>query len=183
MSWLPQMSEGVHDIGNVVFPLILMYLIHFGATKAPKVWWYWPVYCLALVVYGSYFLYYFSKWSKEPKIEFYELALITLAFGGYLFLVLSELLRRVLAPRLTASRGDKWTKEMDYVYLAFAAVGVVWSIDRMDIVNDAIQLPSFVGPFLIAFALVIRALKTRAEIGGWNKPIPPAAPPSAAVAD
>jgi hypothetical protein len=90
----------------------------------------------------------------------------------------SLLLQRILAPRLTASRGDKWTKEMDYVYLTFAAVGVVWSIDRIDIVNDAIVLPSFYGPFLVAIALVIRALKTRAEIGGWNKPKPPAAPAS-----
>ena len=46
------------------------------------------VYFFSLILYGSYFLVYFSKWSRASKVEFYELALITLAFGGYLFLVL-----------------------------------------------------------------------------------------------
>jgi hypothetical protein len=54
----------------------------------------------------------------------------------------------------------------------FGVIGVVVAISRADKVMDdtTFRLPDLVGPTLLATAIVIRAIKTRVEINGWNKP-------------
>jgi hypothetical protein len=65
--------------------------------------------------------------------------------------------------------GTHRTKEIDYVYLVLGAFGLIASLGQLDIVSDKFATPSALGPFLVATAFVLRAIKTRAEIGGWNK--------------
>jgi hypothetical protein len=43
------------------------------------------------------------------------------------------------------------------------------SISRLDIVIEKLAFPDYIGPFVLATALAIRAIKTRVEINGWNK--------------
>jgi hypothetical protein len=75
-----------------------------------------------------------------------------------------------LKTALTNWRDEKWAKEMDYVYLVLGAVGLAISTNRLDIVDQKLSMPEYFGPFVLATALVVRGLKTRVEINGWNKP-------------
>lgn len=107
--------------------------------------------------------------ATSPKISLLLLAATALSFGAVLFMVLSELMIRGLAKKLTEWRGEKWVKELDYFYLALGAIGVVLSMNRLESVDHKAPIPEFLGPFILAIALVLRAIKTRAEINGWNK--------------
>jgi hypothetical protein len=90
-------------------------------------------------------------------------------YGTTLFILLSEIMKRGFAAYLTKARGEKWTKETDYLYLLIAAVGVIGSLNRIDILTGRFERADIIAPLLLASAIVIRLLKTRAEIGGWNK--------------
>lgn len=59
---------------------------------------------------------------------------------------------------------------MDYLYLGLGTIGVVLAIGRSSLVVDnRTNLPDAVGPFPVSIALVLRTIKTRAEINGWNR--------------
>jgi hypothetical protein len=90
-------------------------------------------------------------------------------YATYLFIVLSEILQIWLPERLTKWRGEKWAKEMDYVYLILGALGLALSTNRLSVIDDKLAIPEVIGPFVIGTALVIRGLKTRVEINEWNK--------------
>ncbi|UGX99474.1 hypothetical protein G6321_00054400 (plasmid) [Bradyrhizobium barranii subsp. barranii] len=160
-------TEGTYHLGNVLFGLGALYLLHFGGI-APRGKFTIAVECVLFVVYAGYFVIYFDLWARMPKVGFRDLAAVTRVFAGYLFLVCSEIVLE-LSGVLTKWRGEKWAKEMDYVYLMLAAVGLLVSINRLDIVENKPNIPDFYGPFMIATALAVRAVKTRAEIGEWNK--------------
>jgi hypothetical protein len=91
-------------------------------------------------------------------------------YGTTLFVLLSEIMKRGFATYLTKTRGEKWIKEIDYLYLLVAAVGVIGSLNRIDFLTGRFERADIVAPLLLASAIIIRLLKTRAEIGGWNKP-------------
>jgi hypothetical protein len=97
-----------------------------------------------------------------------------LSYCVFSFVFLSDLLRYKLGTWLTEKRGEKWTKEIDYLYLGLAGLGLLMSIGQLNIVTDKISVPGTFGVLAVATALVLRAIKTRAEIAGWNKL--PAAP-------
>lgn len=63
----------------------------------------------------------------------------------------------------------RWSKELDYIYLSFAVVGLMISINKMEVIDHKMNLPDLLGPFFVATALAVRTLKTRVEIAGWNK--------------
>jgi len=59
---------------------------------------------------------------------------------------------------------------LDYVYLALGALGVVGSINRLEpAVSGHYTRLDFLGPIILTSALVVRLVKTRADIEGWNK--------------
>jgi hypothetical protein len=89
--------------------------------------------------------------------------------GVGLFVLLSTYMVRGWAERLTRWRGDKWVKELDYIYLTLALVGIVASVSRLPFVVGRIDAGDVFAPLLLTTAVVIRFLKTRADIGGWNK--------------
>jgi hypothetical protein len=74
-----------------------------------------------------------------------------------------------LANSLTKLRGEKWVKEMDYFYLLIGAAGILMSVSRLEIISDRFSGLEILGPLVVTTALVIRLIKTRAEIGRWNK--------------
>ena len=97
---------------------------------------------------------------------------VMLALGSYcaaLFVFLSELLMTGGAALLTKKLGENWIKEIDYIYLAFGALGLIASLGQLEFVSDKFTPPGILAPFLIATAIVVRTVRTRAEIAGWNK--------------
>jgi hypothetical protein len=121
--------------------------------------------CAALVMIGSAF---YWLGSQKPMI-FVDVVFLTLAYGVCVFTIFSELMMVGLAKTLTAWRGEIWIKEIDYIYLSLAAIGVLVTINHFPAVQDKIDMPDTYGLLVLATALVIRALKVRAEINGWNK--------------
>jgi hypothetical protein len=103
-------------------------------------------------------------------IPFGQIAGILFVYGVTLFTVLSDILtKQKLAAYLTRQRGKNWPKEIDYIYLSIGAVGILMSLNRIDIVTERFQGTDIIGPILLTTAVVLRLIKTRAEIGGWNK--------------
>jgi hypothetical protein len=127
------------------------------------------LYYLMLVVFSGFIFNFFVHFSSVSKIHYFELAGATLVYAGFLFVVLSEILIAGFGSVLTRWRGEIWVKELDYVYLVLGAIGLAMSTNRLEIVDEKLSMPEFYGPFVIATALVIRAIKTRVEINGWNK--------------
>jgi hypothetical protein len=104
-----------------------------------------------------------------PRVHFIELVQVTASYAAFLFVLISEWFLMGGAERLTKARGEKWTKEMDYVYLSFGAVGLAFTLSRLEAVTDRPSIPELIGPIMLAMALVVRTIKTRAEVNGWNK--------------
>jgi hypothetical protein len=80
--------------------------------------------------------------------------------------------------RLTRWRGEKWVKELDYLYIFFGAVGLFWLLNSHPLTTQNITRLGLAPPLVVATALVLRLIKTRAEIGGWNR-LPATVVPSA----
>jgi hypothetical protein len=109
--------------------------------------------------------------SQAPEpISFTLIAALLVIYGVTLFAILSDLMIWRLAKYLTAKRGEKWTKEMDYVYLTIGAAGILASLNRIEFLTGRFEGVDIIAPLVLTTAVVIRFIKTRAEIGGWNKP-------------
>ena len=75
------------------------------------------------------------------------IAVVTLfTFAVSLYTILCNWLDYGGMSKLTAWRGEKWVKELDYLYIFFGAVGLFWLLNGHPL--------------------------TRAKIGGWNKSPP-----------
>lgn len=149
-----------------LFPLVGMHL--WRASRPNK--GAQPSYIFILSIYTYFVVTYFWELLFRSIIHYGQIAGATLVYATYLFIVLSEILQIWLAERLTKWRGEKWAKEMDYVYLMLGSLGLALSTNRLNVVDDKLAIPDVIGPFIIATALVIRGLKTRVEINEWNKP-------------
>ena len=103
------------------------------------------------------------------RLPFREFLAVDLLFSVLLYVVLCEALLNGGSRLLTKWRGDKWTKELDYPYLILGGIGVVLAIGRSSLETGRVTLPQTIGPIAVSIALVLRAIKTRAEINGWNK--------------
>jgi hypothetical protein len=149
-----------------LFPLVGMHFLRtFGPNKRPQL-----SYVVILGLYTYFVGKYFWDLLFKSQVHFGQLAGATLVYATYLFIVLSEILQIWLAERLTEWRGEKWAKEMDYIYLILGSLGLALSTNRLNVIDDRLAIPEVIGPFIIATALVVRGLKTRVEINEWNKP-------------
>ena len=94
---------------------------------------------------------------------------LLLLYGVSLFVILGDILMGGLAKYLIAKRGEKWTKELDYVYLSIGSLGIVGTLNKRDFVSGRSDWADVIAPLILTTAVVIRVTKTRAEIEGWNK--------------
>jgi hypothetical protein len=94
---------------------------------------------------------------------------VTFLYGTMLYVVLCDVLLRGGANYLTRTRGEKWVKELDYIYLALGVIGIVGLINRIDALDGRFSKFDLLAPMVLMTAVVVRFIKTRAEIGGWNK--------------
>jgi hypothetical protein len=104
-----------------------------------------------------------------PEVDLFELMAIAFGYGAMLYSMIIYLLTWRYARWLTLKRGEKWVKEIDYVYLSLAAVGVIVTISKLPNVRQKMELAESIGPLFLISAIVFRLIKTRAEIAGWNK--------------
>jgi hypothetical protein len=119
--------------------------------------------------------------TREP-MSVNELTSLLLLCGVSLFVILGDILMGGFAGYLTAWRGDKWTKELDYFYLSIGSLGIVGSLNRLEFLTGRSAWADVIAPLVLATAVVIRFIKTRAEIEAWNKPAPSVTPPAASAA-
>jgi hypothetical protein len=124
---------------------------------------------VVMLVIATALIFVVLSYAPEP-IPFTVMAAVLVLYGVALFVVLNDVMLWGLASFLTAKRGEKWTKEMDYVYLTIGAAGIVLSINRIDFLTGRFERTDILAPLILATAVVIRFVKTRAEIGDWNKP-------------
>jgi hypothetical protein len=94
---------------------------------------------------------------------------LVLMYGVAVFVLLSRKIRGGWGARLTRWRGEKWIKELDYIYLTLGSAGILASINRLGFVTGRLEVGDLFAPLLLTTAVVLRFVKTRAEIGGWNK--------------
>jgi hypothetical protein len=113
---------------------------------------------------------FFLLWQNPEPVPFSLVSAILFGYGVMLFVLLSEAMLRGFANILTAKRGENWTKEIDYVYLAIGSVGILASLSRIEVLTGRVIGTEVLAPLVLTTAIVIRFIKTRAEIGGWNKP-------------
>ncbi len=142
---------------------VFVLVIHFFG-RIDKVF----MFLLSALALVSLLLFAIMGFQREPA-PFSEIASILVAYGSSSFVLLSESLLSGGARRLTAWRGEKWTKEMDYLYLTLGAVGIFGSLSRIDFLTERFEGADIFAPIVLVTAVVIRFIKTRAEIGEWNK--------------
>jgi hypothetical protein len=111
----------------------------------------------------------FVRLGLQNQVQVLDIVIATAAYGVALYVLLCDALLSGLAAYLTERRGDKWTKEMDYFYLVLGALGLYGAINRMPNIVLTFSALDVMGPVVLITALVIRFVKTRAEIEGWNK--------------
>lgn len=98
-----------------------------------------------------------------------DVLLIIAAYGVPLYIVLCEILLQGGAQWLTKKRGEKWVKELDYFYLTLGVAGIFGSANKIEQIIDRYSRGDTLVLMVLVTAVVIRFIKTRAEIGGWNK--------------
>jgi hypothetical protein len=142
----------------------LFLLIHFWARgRASIVPFSWAIRIIVVLLFVR-------LWVKPEPVAFSIATGALFLYGITVFIFLCDLmLYKQLAQYLTRKRGTNWTKEMDYLYLGLGALGVLFSVNRINIVTGRFEGTDIIAPLLLTTALVIRLIKTRAEIGNWNK--------------
>jgi hypothetical protein len=108
--------------------------------------------------------------SARPLVRFSTIITCVFVYAVSLFVALSEILTLFGGgAALTRWRGEKWVKELDYVYFALGGLGAVLAVNRMNAVGEKLSLPDLFVPIVLASALVVRVIKTRSEINEWYK--------------
>jgi hypothetical protein len=121
----------------------------------------------------------------EPNSLTVMLVLSVLMLNGIAMFVLLSLAmtKGGLAAWLSRHRGEKWIKELEYVYLALGALGVASTVNKLDFLDGRLKAGDIYAPMVLSLAIALRFLKTKAEIEGWNRiaqpttPAPPASSP------
>jgi hypothetical protein len=121
-----------------------------------------------LLVIASIAIFIILAATREPRSVF-EITSVLFLFGIGLYVIIGDLMIWRLARYLTRWRGPKWTKELDYVYLTIGAVGIAGTLNRFDFLTGRLAWVDIIAPVFFTTAIVIRFIKTRAEIEEWNK--------------
>src|SRR4051812_29720260 len=157
------MGQGSGLIGLIEQSAIIsfpgMLVVHFSLRPPPR------ILLLILFLYSASYVGSYVVILSIGSISLTQMLIVTFGYATALY---GEILLHGVAERLTIKRGEKWVKELDYIYLSLGA------INRSDAVTDRITKADLFVPAIITTAIVVRFIKTRAEITGWNRlPMPP----------
>jgi hypothetical protein len=152
----------LHQEIVLYFGAVVILLFHrFGQTI-------WFIYLTIALVVTSGLIFVILAHTHEA-FGFPELAGVLVIYVVALFVVVSDIMLAGFAKYLTRKRGEKWTKEIDYLYLIVGIVGIVVALNRLEFLTGRIEGSDVIAPLILATAVVIRFIRTRAEIAGWNK--------------
>jgi hypothetical protein len=166
MNWFAAFWFG-HQ-GSIYLVLFVISCLSYSAfphRRRALVIVFWFVVVMGLVIFG--FLAFDP--SRAGVLSEEQLAGVLIGYSAALYAALCDLLRFGLAHFVTEKLGPKWVKEMDYPYLLLGAVGLLVSMAKLEVLRDHSAKLDVVGPILVATAIVIRLIKTRADVGDWNK--------------
>src|ERR1051326_5360460 len=112
MHWLQQQS-----VLNVLTCLLLVVILafHFRASsKKPyrREFNRFAITWLGTICVGAAFV----RIVLQERVELIDVLVGVFAFGVALYVAICDVLLSGLAAYLTKRRGDKWTKELDYIY-------------------------------------------------------------------
>ena len=163
------MGQGSGLIGLIEKSAVIsfpgMLVVHFSLRPPPR------ILLLILFLYSASYVGLYVVILSIGSISLTRMLIVTFGYATALY---GEILLHGVAERLTIKRGEKWVKELDYIYLSLGSVGIIGAINRSDAVTDRITKADLFVPAIIATAIVVRFIKTRAEISGWNRlPMPP----------
>ncbi len=156
-------SEHFGAIGALVTFVASIGYSRWETRHIPQVVLAWLIMSLGLFVFVA------NTILPERTIDFGQAISFLVMFGSALYAVLCDALRFGMAAYLTRKRGEKWIKELDYVYLTLGAFGVVGSMNRLELAGGHYTQLDLLAPLVLTSAIVIRLVKTRADIEGWNK--------------
>jgi hypothetical protein len=145
------------------FGAAVIWLLHFFRQSA-------RITALTLSIIGLVVVVFVVLARTREPMSVNELTSLLLLYGVSLFVILGDILMGGFAAYLTAWRGEKWTKELDYVYLSIGSLGIVGALNKLDFLTGRSAWADVIAPLVFTTAVVIRFIKTRAEIEGWNKP-------------
>jgi hypothetical protein len=121
---------------------------------------------LAILTATIFFILFFHE---EERIEVMQAMMFLYLYIIALYITLCDILLNGFARYLTRKFGENWVKAMDYFYLTLGTLGIFGSLNRVDIFTGRMSRADVIAPLVLATAIVIRYIKTRADIGGWNK--------------
>jgi hypothetical protein len=82
-------------------------------------------------------------WHAPEPIGLSLLIALLVLYGATIFVLLSDLMLMGFAKFLTAKRGAKWVKELDYVYLTIGTIGILATVNRLDIVRGRFEARTY----------------------------------------
>jgi hypothetical protein len=150
---------------------IFIWFVLFGASFLAVHFYFrippWPVFAI-LVACGLMYEG-MGLASANERISLGLIAGVLFLCGSLLYVFLCEKLLRDWAYKLTVRRGEKWVKEIDYLYLSLGGIGVLGLLNRMETLTNRYTKADVYAALILTSAIVLRMIKTRAEIGEWNK--------------
>jgi hypothetical protein len=155
---------------SVILPFVLLVILfkHFIRPRSSSVFEL-LVFSLVLMITLAGFV--VIAFGSEPEpVTLSQFVTLLFGYGVMLYVILCDTLMLWLADYLTRKRGENWVKELDYLYLTLGALGVLGSVNRLELLSGRFSKADIFAPAVLTTAVVIRFIKTRAEINGWNKP-------------
>jgi hypothetical protein len=124
-----EVMAGLRQSAGVSMALLpfMIVVMHFGssskaASALASVW----------LFFSAFILY---RMTQVARVDYFLLATFLLSYGATLFVILSTVVYQRVAPILTRWRGKKWVKEIEYVYLLLGLIGLIGSLNRLDVVE------------------------------------------------
>src|SRR5207302_913314 len=118
-----------HAVAVTLGGMLIMLFAHFWTKKRSEMYPF-IVACSGMIVVVLFAFY--AVFAGKDTVSLRWIAVFVICYGVGLYIILCEALLLGLARRLTAWRGDKWVKEMDYFYLTLGALGIFGSLNKIE---------------------------------------------------
>jgi p-aminobenzoyl-glutamate transporter AbgT len=139
----------------------ILLLHYFGQSKS--------IIVITVLLVATSALIFFVLARTHEAFGFADLASVLVLYGAGLFVNVSDVMLMGFSKYLTRKRGENWTKELDYFYLTIGSAGILAALNRVVFLTGRLEGSDVIAPLILATAVVIRFIKTRAEIEGWNR--------------
>jgi len=166
LDWLSTHSDLLIKLTSVLIPIA----VHIGdrlfgefLTRARR-----PLIALAFV---SSLVFIYFAFFRVPKVSELRFILFLAFWGGAVYSLIVELLRAGLGVYWSGEgnpKSNKWIRRFEYPVLALTILGLIVTINRLPVIEEAIPNLDLVGPIILMTAATIKFAKTRAEIGEWQ---------------